>query len=159
MPPLLPLLPLLVLLIFSLLVPSQCLSHPFSPKEVIAVGRAQLQGGHFREASESFWSAIMRNDKSLDMDELKSTLELFLISYEAHMTLAKIPTLSASVRVQHIIKAVELDPTGYQTHLEVGAELFSLGSWDSALGKITTILYARVIKPQLFGRCFKLLDF
>jgi predicted O-linked N-acetylglucosamine transferase (SPINDLY family) len=63
------------------------------------------------------------------------------------------------VRVQHIIKAVELDPTGYQTHLEVGAELFSLGSWDSALGKITTILYARVIKPQLFGRCFNNLIF
>lgn len=47
----------------------------------------------------------------------------------------KVQSLTPPVRLQHIMKALELDPLGYQTHFEVGSELFSLGSWDSSLGE------------------------
>lgn len=168
---------LILLVIMTVLASCNILTpEAITPKEEIIIGRNHLQSGNYEAAATSFWNAIMRNDKSLDIDELKSTLELFLISYkkqdipeegflrvgrqfihqglvnegtnylntalsinpkllDAHLALTKVASLPATVRVQHIIKAVELDPMGYKTHLEVGAELFSLGSWDSALGK------------------------
>jgi hypothetical protein len=148
-----------------------------SPKQEIIVARSQLQSGDYEGAASSFWSAIMRHDNSLDLDDLKTSLELFLIAYkkqnipeqgflkigrqfilqglvqegsnylmtalsinpkllEAHMILMKIDSLAPPVRLKHIVKALELDPMGYQTHFEVGSELFSLGSWDSSLGKL-----------------------
>lgn len=53
-----------------------------SPKQEIVIAKNLLQAGDYEEAASSFWSAIMRNDKSLDLDNLKNALDLFLYCYK-----------------------------------------------------------------------------
>lgn len=53
-----------------------------SPKQEILIAKNQIQAGDYEGAASSFWSAIMRNDKSLDLDDLKNALDLFLFCYK-----------------------------------------------------------------------------
>ena len=138
-------------------------------------GRSLLEAGQYEAAGLSFWSAIMKHDQSIDINDIQKALELFLLTYQkrnipeegfltigkqfiqqgmieegvnyittslslnehlvdGHLILMKVHS-SPPVRMQHMLKALELDPNGYATHYAVGNELFSLGSWDSSLGE------------------------
>lgn len=85
----------------------------------LKIGRQFILQGQVKEGANYLTTALSINPQLV----------------EAHLVLMKLPILPPATRLQHIVKAVELDPMGYKTHFEVGSELFGLGSWDSSLGE------------------------